>query len=103
MAEFLYRLGSTAARHAWRFVAGWLVVLVVAAGAFVAAGGTLTDSFSIPGTPTQQVTDQLAEEIPAAAGATAPVVLSTDDGSAFTAEQQAAISAVLTDVEAVDG
>jgi putative drug exporter of the RND superfamily len=103
MAEFLYRLGSTAARRAWRFVAAWVVVLLVAAVAFVVAGGTLTDSFSIPGTPTQQVTDQLAEEIPAAAGATAPVVLSTDDGSAFTTEQQAAISGVIADVEAVDG
>ncbi|MEN0128740.1 MAG: MMPL family transporter [Brevundimonas sp.] len=103
MAEFLYRLGAAAARHAWRFVAGWIVVLVVAAGAFVVAGGTLTDSFSIPGTPTQQVTDQLAKEIPAAAGATASVVLSTEDGSAFTPAQQAAISDVITKVDSVDG
>ena len=32
MAEFLYRLGRWSARHAWRVVLAWLVVLLASGG-----------------------------------------------------------------------
>lgn len=103
MAELLYRLGRTAARRARVVIAAWLAVLVLAGAAFAAFGGTLANSFSIPGTPTAEVTDQLRDELPGAAGAVGTVVLSTEDGSPFTAEQQTAIGELVADAAEADG
>ncbi|MBO9553458.1 MMPL family transporter [Cellulomonas sp.] len=105
MAELLYRLGRTSARRAKTVVATWFAVLVAVGIAFAVAGGTLASSFSIPDTPTAEVTDKLASELPEAAGGSGTVVFSTQDGSAFTAAQQAAISArvaAASDVEGVE-
>ena len=103
MAEFLYRLGRWSARHAWRVVVGWLVVLLAAGGSYLAFGGTLVQSFSIPNTPTQEVNDLLVTEMGSASGMTGTVVLATTEGGALTPAQQAAISALLADVAAIDG
>src|SRR5690606_24554197 len=103
MAELLYRLGNHAARHARGVLVGWLVLLIVAAGAFVAFRGTLTTTFSIPGTPTEEVTDRLAEVVPDAAGGTGTVVLATEDRSAFTDEQRATVADAVARAAEVDG
>ncbi|RIQ18324.1 MMPL family transporter [Jiangella rhizosphaerae] len=103
MADLLYRIGRFAARRARLVVAGWVTALVAAAVAFAVAGGTLSTAITIPGTPTQEVTDRLAAELPEAGGGTANVVFHTDDGAAFTDDQRAAISATLTRVGDVDG
>jgi len=92
MAELLYRLGRSAARHARAVVATWFAVLVAVGVAFVVAGGTLATAFSIPDTPTAEVTEMLATELPEASGGSGTIVFSTQDGEPFTAEQQAAIS-----------
>lgn len=102
MAELLYRIGRFAARRAWPVIAGWLTALVAAGVAFAVAGGTLGTAITIPGTPTQQVTDRLAAELPEASGGTANVVFHTDDGAAFTDEQRAAVSAALAAAGDVD-
>ena len=65
MAELLLRLGSWSARRARTVVAAWLVILAVVGGAYALLGGTLASSVSIPGTPTAEVTDRLARELPA--------------------------------------
>ncbi len=103
MAELLYRLGRTSARRAKTVVAAWFAVLVAVGIAFAVAGGTLASSFSIPDTPTAEVTDKLASELPEAAGGSGTVVFSTQDGSAFTAEQRAAISAQVAAASDVEG
>lgn len=103
MAELLYRLGLAAARRTRLVVAAWLVVLLVAGGAFAAFGGTLTNSFTIPGTPTQEVTDRLEAELPQAAGGTGTVVLTTTDDEPFTAEQRAEVADRLAQAAEVDG
>jgi putative drug exporter of the RND superfamily len=103
MAELLYRLGRLSARRAWYVVVAWLLALGLAVGAFLAFGGTLSENITIPGTKTQEVTDQLAQELPAASGATGHVVFQTEDGSELTAEQRAAISDALAQVGEVDG
>ncbi|WP_298459421.1 MMPL family transporter [uncultured Cellulomonas sp.] len=103
MAELLHRLGRASARHARTVIAVWIAVLVLAGGAYAVGAGTLTSGFAIPGTPTTQVTDQLRSALPEASGGTGTVVLSTEDGTAFTAEQQAEISALIADVTDVDG
>lgn len=103
MAELLYRLGRASARHARAVVAGWFAVLVAVGVAFVAFGGTLASAFTIPDTPTAEVTDQLQRELPSAAGGTGTVVVSTEDGSAFTDEQKAAIVDRIDAARDVDG
>ncbi len=103
MAELLYRLGRFSARRARTVVAAWLAVLAVASGAYLVAGGTLASGFSIPDTPTAEVTARLEAEFPEASGATGTVVMSTRDGAAFTAGQQAAISDLVTRVGELDG
>ena len=103
MAEFLYRLGQAAARRARTVLAVWIAVLAVAGIAFALFGGTLSSAISIPNTPTTQVTDRLQQELPEASGGTGSIVLQTEDGSAFTAEQRDAISALVEDTKAVDG
>ena len=59
MAELLYRLGFGSSKRPWTVISSWLVVLALAVGGFLAFGGTLTSSITIPGTPTSQVTDRL--------------------------------------------
>jgi RND superfamily putative drug exporter len=103
MAGLLYRLGRFAARRAWAVVTAWVVVLALAVGAYLAFGGTLTSAVTIPGTATEEVTEHLQEEFPSASGGTGTVVFHTDDDSAFTDEQSAAISAALADAAELEG
>jgi len=103
MAEFLYRTGRWCARRAKTVIAAWALLLAAAAAAYVLFGGALTTAFSIPDTPTEAVTEQLKDAIPAAAGGTGTIVLSTENGAAFTAEQQAQISELVTRAGDTDG
>ena len=103
MAEFLYRLGRAAARRARTVLAAWIAVLVIAGGAFALFGGTLATAFSVPDTPTTQVTERLQEKLPQASGGSGSVIVQTEDGSAFTPEQQQEISALVTKAADLDG
>lgn len=102
MANFLFTLGRGSARRPVVVIVAWLLALGVAGSAFVAFGGTLSDSFSIPGTETERVTDELSDEIPGLDGGTARVVFETEDGAAVTDAQQAQIAAALADVNEFD-
>ncbi|MDN3480730.1 MMPL family transporter [Arthrobacter sp. APC 3897] len=103
MAEFLFRLGAAAARRAKTVLAAWIGVLVLAGAAFALFGGTLATGFSIPNTPTTQVTDHLREKLPEASGGSGSVVVQTEDGSAFTDAQREDISALVAEAADVDG
>ncbi|RII92547.1 RND transporter, partial [Clavibacter californiensis] len=96
MASVLYRLGSMAARRAWLVIVSWVVILGIGVGSFLAFAGALGNSFDIPGTASGAVTDELAQTLPDTAGGTGTVVYRTTDGSAFTDEQKAEISALAT-------
>ncbi|GAA1054949.1 hypothetical protein GCM10017608_18010 [Agromyces luteolus] len=103
MAELLYRLGRFSARRSWTVVVGWVVALAMAVGAFLAFGGTLTSSMSIPGTETERVNEQLTDELDGLGGATGTVVFQTEDGSAFTDAQESAIGDLLDGIAGLDG
>ncbi|WP_430645038.1 MMPL family transporter [Agromyces sp. GXS1127] len=103
MAELLYRLGRFSARRSWTVVTGWIVALALAAGAFLAFGGTLTSSMSIPGTETERVNEQLTDELDGLGGATGTVVFQTEDGSEFTGAQESAIGDLLDGIAELDG
>lgn len=103
MAKLLYRLGLTAAKRPMAVIFSWLVLLAIAAGSFLAFGGTLISTVDIPGTPTAQTTNRLQEEFPDAARGTGNVVFQTDDGSAFSQAQRDAIVEVLDETRTLDG
>ncbi|MFI9596409.1 MMPL family transporter [Nonomuraea sp. NPDC052265] len=103
MAELLYRLGRFTARRGWWVITAWVVVLAVAVGAFLAFGGAMSSTMTIPGTPTAQVTDRLKTELPVASGGTGQVVLRSGDGGRLTDDQRAGISAALRKVAGLDG
>ena len=92
MSTALYRLGRWCAAHAWPVVAAWLVLLAVVGTLAGTIGKPLTSQITMPGTEFERVLDQLSEEIPAAAGGAARIVLTTEDGSAFTDAQQQAVA-----------
>lgn len=102
MASFLYRLGRRAYDHRKAFVAGWVAVLALIgslAGLFM---GTLSNTFTLPGTETERVLILLDEELPDLSGAAGSIVFTTADGAAFTAEQKAAIAELLRQLTAMD-
>ena len=103
MATLLYRLGLNAAKRPLAVIFSWLVMLAIAAAAFLTFGGTLVSTVDIPGTPTARTTDRLQEEFPDAARGTGNVVFQTEDGSQLSTDQREAITAVLDDVREVNG
>jgi RND superfamily putative drug exporter len=101
VAQLLYRLGRFSARRAWFVLVGWVLVLGLAGGAFLAFGGSLASSFSIPGTETERVTDSMRDELPDLTGASASVVFQSEDG-AFTDDQKSEIAALLDDIADIE-
>ncbi|MEN2740585.1 MMPL family transporter [Microbacterium sp. X-17] len=102
MANLLYRLGRFSGRRPWVVIVGWIVALGLAVGGLLAFGGTLATSFSIPGTETQRVNDQLKAAMPDLTGLSATVVFQSEDG-AFTDVQKTEIGQLLTRVGELDG
>ncbi|MGW5526888.1 MMPL family transporter [Streptomyces xanthochromogenes] len=92
----LHRLGSWCARHAWRVVVGWLVLLVVIGVAHGRWGGSFADSFSLPGTSTQTGADLLKAH-GGTSGTTAPIVIKSDQGSI--ADHQASVEAAVNNLK----
>lgn len=94
MAHVLGRLAAAAAGHWKRSLAIVAVVLVAIGAASAAAGGSFVDSFSTPGTESQQAADLLTERFPAQSGDTATVVFAGDrslEGNGAIAQTRAAI------------
>ncbi|MCX5015441.1 MMPL family transporter [Streptomyces sp. NBC_00555] len=89
----LHRSGRWCARHAWRVVAAWVLLLVGLGLANHTWGGTFADSFSLPGTRTQTGADLLTAHTSASGGTAAPIVLQSGQGSL--AGHQAAIDAAV--------
>ncbi|WP_062380021.1 MMPL family transporter [Demequina pelophila] len=99
MANLLYRIGRSSAMRPLIAIIAWVLALGAAGGGFVAFGGTLTDSFSIPGLETERVANELSEEIQGLDGGTANAVFQTTDGSAITDEQADGIAQALATAE----
>ena len=91
----LERLGRGAARHHRIVLVAWLVAVIAVGAAAGAWGGKAYDSFSIPGTGSQEAIDLLEQDFPAAAGASATVVFRTSSGTVEDAAAKAAIEQVV--------
>lgn len=103
MAELLHRLGRACARGARTVIAIWLALLVTAGTAFFLFSGELEDSFSIPGTPTDQVNQRLKAEFSGMGGGAGTVVYQSEDGEPLTEEQREGILERIDAASEVDG
>ncbi|GGC97297.1 hypothetical protein GCM10011512_25390 [Tersicoccus solisilvae] len=103
MAGLLYRLGRFCASRHWLVIISWILVLAISGGTFALFSGSISSAISIPGTATEKVQDRLAEKFPAATGGSGSIVVATDDGRAFTADQQRKITALFADLKTMDG
>ena len=96
------RWSAFVAEHPWRVVAMWILLVVVAVAAVRNFGGTLTDSFSVPGTESQAAFDLLAERYPARSGSEITTVFHTPNGTIQQSEAQTAMQGFARAAAAVD-
>ncbi|MCX4745710.1 MMPL family transporter [Kitasatospora sp. NBC_01287] len=86
MPTLLHRLGRFAFRHRRRVLALWLAVIAAVVGCMLAFGGPgkLDDTFSIPGSESQQALDRMKTDFPTSSGTSAQVVFTAPPGSRVT-------------------
>ncbi|MEX3610451.1 MMPL family transporter [Rothia sp. LK2588] len=102
MSQFLYRVGSFAARKAWVVITIWVLILAGLAGAFTAFKGELSDTITIPGTQAQQLQETISQKFDSnLSAATGMVVLETADGKPFTDQQKKDVASVVKQVEGI--
>jgi len=80
MANLLYRLGRFSYQRRRLVAAVWALFLVLLGVGALTLGGKTANTFSIPGTESQRALDALQQELPAASGASATVVVKAPDG-----------------------
>jgi RND superfamily putative drug exporter len=102
MSRSLSRLARSCARHPWRTIAVWLVVLVSLSSNAGRLDGEYVDDFRLPGSDAQKAYDLLVDSFPVQAGGRATVVLAVDDGSLRDPARAAAIGRTLGDVAQLD-
>ncbi|MGO1384406.1 MAG: MMPL family transporter [Arachnia sp.] len=102
MSTFLQRLGGLAHRRPWFFLLAWLLLLGGVLGLAATSGGSISSSMTIDGTPSQQVIDQLHEELPEASGGQGTIVFTVPEGQRLDAgESAAAIADAATGIAAL--
>ncbi|TQN33246.1 RND superfamily putative drug exporter [Haloactinospora alba] len=104
MAAFLYHLGRFCSRHYWLVAAVWLVLLACLAVAAWAFRVPTNDSFTIPGTESQQTVDMLQERFPDRSGGNAIAVFHAPDGEDITTgDRPDAVQDTVADIRDIDG
>jgi RND superfamily putative drug exporter len=75
MSRFLYRLGGSAAAHAWRTILAWVLVAAAVMTAAAAFGGTTQDDYTVGDARAQAGIEQLRDHFPEMGGASAQVLV----------------------------
>ncbi len=101
MDRFTRGIAGASARHPWRTLASWVLVLVGLFAVAGAAGGTFADDFSSPGSQSARAMELLDESFPEAAKGTVLVVLESEDGAPL-ASRRAEVDEVREHVEELD-
>ncbi|MET9312635.1 MMPL family transporter [Kribbella sp. NPDC003505] len=102
MANFLYRLGRFSYQRRRLVAAVWALFLVLLGVGALTLGGKTANTFSIPGTESQRALDALKQELPAASGASATVVVKAPDGKTLADPTvKAAVGATVANVAKV--
>ncbi|MEH0971090.1 MMPL family transporter [Micromonospora sp. CPCC 205546] len=104
MATLLYRLGRGSMRRRRLVAAIWLVVLVGLGLAAATLRGPIADNFTMPGTESQRALDLLAEQFPAASGATGTIaVKAPTDGALASPQGQAVVKEITQEAATLPG
>ena len=90
MSRVLHAIARWCFAHRWLVVALWLLVLVAGAAGAKVSGGTLDNTFTIPGSQSQTALDQVQQDFPAAAGTSAQLVFHATDGTTLASPANAA-------------
>ncbi|GMA28746.1 MMPL family transporter [Arenivirga flava] len=99
MSSVLYALGRWSYRSRGLVLAIWLAALVLVGGGAVAFNQGTENSFSIPGTESQEALDSLSHTFPQVSGTSAQIVVVAPEGEVV--EQPAIETAVADGVEAM--
>jgi RND superfamily putative drug exporter len=97
MNRFTRAAAMASARHPWRTLASWLLVLVAIGFLAVSGGGSFADDFSAKGSQSERAMQLLHDSFPEAAKGKALVVLAADQGGTLEAER-AQVTTVLAEV-----
>ena len=97
MDRFTRGMATASARHPWRTIVTWVVVMGAALFLGAAVGGTFSDDFAAPGSQSARATQLLEKSFPEAAQGQALVVLASEDGATL-AGSRPAIEAALAEI-----
>ncbi|SCL65024.1 MMPL family transporter [Micromonospora peucetia] len=104
MATLLYRLGRGSMRRRRLVAAIWLVVLVGLGLGAATLRGPIADNFTMPGTESQRALDLLAEQFPAASGATGTIAVKAPaDGALASPQGQAVVKELAQEAATLPG
>jgi RND superfamily putative drug exporter len=90
----LSALTGSIARHPWRAIGVWVLVIAAIIAGAQTLGGELQNNFSIPDSDAQRAGDLLEERFPARAGDSATIVFKAPDGLAAPAAEEAVAAAI---------
>ena len=102
MSIGLYRLGRAIGRHRGMVVGIWVLVLVALGGAAATFGDRYDDSFSIPGTESQEGQDLLAERF-GLTGANGQVLFEARTGKITDPANASEVASLVTAIGKVEG
>ena len=101
MDRFTRGIAMASARHPWRTIAAWVLVMGTLLFLAASGGGTFTDDFAAPGSQSARALELLDENFPEAAKGKALVVFAAEDGETLESHRDD-IASVLADVATVD-
>lgn len=103
MSTLLYRVGKSAFRKPWYFIAAWVIILGVVLSMIGINGVHVSTEMKIEGTESQRILDQLSKELPAASGGSGSVVFKAPAGERLdTPERLTAISKAVNGVYGIN-
>ena len=101
MNRFTRSIAMASARHPWRTITSWTVVLVAMLFLAASGGGTFTEDFAAKGSQSDRARQLLAENFPQAAKGTALVVFEAEEGTTL-GGHRADLETVLSDVATLE-
>ncbi|MGY1551157.1 MMPL family transporter [Microbacterium sp. A588] len=104
MSTLLSSLGRWSFRHPWRVLVAWLLILAAAGGGALVLNQGTDNSFSIPGTESQDGLEQLSRSFPQVSGTNAQFIVVAADGDSITDENyRVPIEDAVDDLADLDG
>ncbi|HWG63803.1 MAG TPA: MMPL family transporter [Streptosporangiaceae bacterium] len=103
MSNYLYRLARFAFGHRRLVLAVWLTAAIAAIALAQGSGGKTNDTFTIPGTESQNAASVLTAKLPAFSGGQSTIVFAATGGSAKVTDpaDKAAIETAMTKLRSI--